>query len=64
MSASGPSGPLVLFVFVFSLMRVGTIKIPLLPGHHRPASETPFKWRFAGVPMMALHLNGVSLAGR
>ena len=22
-------------------------------GHHRHASETPFKWRFAGVPMMA-----------
>ena len=22
-------------------------------GQHRPASETPFKWRFAGVPMMA-----------
>ena len=22
-------------------------------GHHRPASETPFKWRFAGGPMMA-----------
>ena len=24
-------------------------------GHHRPASETPFKWRFAGVPVMAQH---------
>ena len=23
--------------------------------HHRPASEMPFKWRFAGVPMMAQH---------
>ena len=22
-------------------------------GHHRQASETPFKWRFAGGPMMA-----------
>ena len=22
-------------------------------GHHRHASETPFKWRFAGRPMMA-----------
>ena len=22
-------------------------------GHIRPASETPFKWRFAGEPMMA-----------
>ena len=24
-------------------------------GHHRPASETPFKWRFAGRPIMAQH---------
>ena len=24
-------------------------------GHHQPASETPFKWRFAGVLMMAQH---------
>ena len=23
--------------------------------HHRPTSETPFKWRFAGGPMMASH---------
>ena len=23
--------------------------------HHRPTSETPFKWRFAGEPMMAQH---------
>ena len=23
-------------------------------GHHRHSSETPFKWRFAGVPMLAL----------
>ena len=22
-------------------------------GHQRPASETPFKWRFAGGPLMA-----------
>ena len=22
-------------------------------GHHQPASKTPFKWRFAGGPMMA-----------
>ena len=22
-------------------------------GHHRHASETPFKWRFAGGPMLA-----------
>ena len=26
----------------FSLMRGGRLKIPLLAGHHRPASETPF----------------------
>ena len=32
-------------------------------GHHRHASETPFKWRFAGGPMMArlkLHLDSPS----
>ena len=29
--------------------------IPLLKGHHRPASEMPFEWRFAGVSMMAQH---------
>ena len=22
-------------------------------GHHRPANEMPFKWRFAGGPIMA-----------
>ena len=22
-------------------------------GHYRPASETPFKWRFVGGPMMS-----------
>ena len=31
------------------------IQIPQKLNHHRPASETPFKWRFAGVPMMAKH---------
>ena len=31
--------------------------MPLLAGHQRPASETPFDWRFAGVPMMAQPLN-------
>ena len=30
--------------------------MPLTVGHHPPASETPFLWRFAGVPMMAHHL--------
>ena len=38
-----------------SLMRRGRNRIPLLAGHQRPASETPFKWRFAGGPMMAQH---------
>ena len=31
------------------------IQIPLKSGHHRPASETPFKWCFAGMSMMAQH---------
>ena len=31
------------------------IQTPLYAGHHWPASETPFKWRFAGVPLMAQH---------
>ena len=26
---------------------------PSMLGHYRPTSETPFKWRFAGGPMMA-----------
>ena len=43
------------FCFFFSLMRGGRIQIPLLAGHQWPASETPFKWRFAGGPMMAQH---------
>ena len=30
-------------------------KIQLEAGHHWPASEMPFKWRFAGVPMIAQH---------
>ena len=39
----------------FSLMREGRIQIPLLAGYQRPASKTPFKWRFAGGPMLAQH---------
>ena len=31
-------------------------KPALMLGHHRPAGETPFKWRFAGGPMMACFL--------
>ena len=31
------------------------IQIALKADHHRPASEMPFKWRFACGPMMAQH---------
>ena len=41
------------FVFFFNLMGGGMIQIQRLAGYHRPASKTPFKWRFAGVPIMA-----------
>ena len=40
--------------FIF-LIRGKRIKIALKVGHHRPASETPFKRRFAGGPMIAQH---------
>ena len=40
-------------VFFFSFFRGERIQISLKSGHRRPASETPFKWHFAGVPMMA-----------
>ena len=50
------SATLTFFFFVFLLvMRGGLIQIPHKVGHHRSASETPFKWRFAGGPMMARH---------
>ena len=39
--------------FFFSLLRRGRVQIPLLADHHWPASETSFKWRFTGGPMMA-----------
>ena len=42
------------FGFLFCFVR-GGIKKPLLAGHDRPVSETPFKWRFAGMPMTARH---------
>ena len=32
---------------------IGRQRNAILLGHHRPARETPFKWRFAGGPMMA-----------
>ena len=42
------------FFFLF-LIRGKRIQIALKAGHHGPASETPFKWRFAGGPMLAQH---------
>ena len=39
-------------VFILS-MRGKRIEIAQQGGHHRPASETPFKWHFAGGLMMA-----------
>ena len=36
---------------VFFLFRGERIQIPLKAGHYRPTSETPFKWRLAGVLM-------------
>ena len=45
-------GPTLTF---FWLMRGDRIQIPLKSGHHRPASEAPFKWCFPGVQMMAKH---------
>ena len=47
-------GPTVTTLFLVDVWRE-RFQIPLKVGHHRPASETPFKWRFAGGPMMAQH---------
>ena len=47
-----------LWRFIFSFFsdnEAGRIYIPLKVGHHRLASETPSKWRFAGGPIMAQH---------
>ena len=43
------------FFFFFFLIRGKRIQIALKVGHHWPASETPFKWRFAGELMMVHH---------
>ena len=46
------------------------LKITELPiqhsmyGHYRPASETPFKWRFAGGPLMARSLWYLDLSSK
>ena len=31
------------------------VSIALKEGYHQPMSEIPFKWRFAGGPMMTQH---------
>ena len=49
--SEGSNSDNVFFPFFF---RGEMIQISLKSGHHRHPSETPFKWRFAGVPMMAL----------
>ena len=38
--------------FFFFFDKGKEVQIALKAGHHRPASETPFKWRLAGGPMM------------
>ena len=40
---------------IIFLMRGERIQIALKEGHHRPASKTPFIWRFAGGLMVAQH---------
>ena len=46
-------GPTLTTFFFFWFNGGGIIQIPLLAGPLRSASETPFKWRDAGVPIMA-----------
>ena len=43
------------FVCLFFSDEEKRIQIALKAGHHRPTSETPFKWGFTGGPMMAQH---------
>ena len=48
-------GPILtgFFFFFFFFISGERIRITLKAGHHRPASETSFKWRSASEPMMA-----------
>ena len=46
---------LTTFFIIILFFRGGTIQIPLSEGRHWHTCETPFKWHFAGVPMMAQH---------
>ena len=43
------------FLCCFLVDGMERIEMPLKVGHHQPASETPLKWHFASVPMMAHH---------
>ena len=51
--------------FLAKLMQ-DPLKVTNLPsqhsngGHYQHASDTPFQWRFAGMPMMA-HFSGISI---
>ena len=47
---------LCITVFFYQGREKKRIQIVLKVGHHQPASETPFKWLFAGRPMTAQHL--------
>ena len=40
------------FLFIFLVDEGEMFQAPLKAGHHGPASETPFEWRFACRPMM------------
>ena len=56
---SGPPWKITKNIGILSNTGPDPLKITKLPihhsmlGHHWPASETPFKWRFAGGPLMA-----------
>ena len=52
--SSARGGP-TLTMFFSSDNEGERIQIPLKVGHHRPASKMPFKWCFAGGPMMVQH---------
>ena len=57
----------IIYLFFFwgggGLMRGYRIQIPLKAGHHRPTSETPFKWHFAGGSMMAQNWSNAGFVG-
>ena len=54
-------GPTMTFFILLFLVDEGRTEDPyyhlkhLKAGHHRPTSETPFKWRFASRPLIARH---------